>query len=200
MRTIIGSSGLDSLDKGNRGSVHFNIAWSVAGKKIRCDLFELGRSQIITREMAKKQIEEDLKRQTTWVNVLDLLGFFLFPSLINFRIIFAGFFDLTRFQIDFFFHFDRMSKENIINSCKKNKLYLTPKLNDVLYLHYQGKYSSSKNEHFALNLNLRLTSIESATKVMTKIETYKINVDIQKWIIEIFKLKLQLDYETISKG
>lgn len=33
-----------------------------------------------------------------------------------------------------------MTKESIINSCKKNKLYSTPSLNDVLYLHYQGKH------------------------------------------------------------
>ncbi|XP_031622718.1 dynein assembly factor 1, axonemal homolog [Contarinia nasturtii] len=31
-----------------------------------------------------------------------------------------------------------MTRENLINLCKKNKLYLTPYLNDVLYLHYQG--------------------------------------------------------------
>lgn len=33
-----------------------------------------------------------------------------------------------------------MTKENILNLCKKNQLYLTPHLNDVLYLHYQGEY------------------------------------------------------------
>lgn len=31
-----------------------------------------------------------------------------------------------------------MSKETIKHLCKKNQLYVTPKLNDVLYLHYQG--------------------------------------------------------------
>lgn len=31
-----------------------------------------------------------------------------------------------------------MTKKAIEALCKKNKLYLTPKLNDVLYLHYQG--------------------------------------------------------------
>lgn len=34
-----------------------------------------------------------------------------------------------------------MTRESIIKSCKKNKLYLTPHLNDVLYLHYQGKHA-----------------------------------------------------------
>lgn len=32
----------------------------------------------------------------------------------------------------------RMSKESILKLCKKNRLYVTPHLNDVLYLHYQG--------------------------------------------------------------
>lgn len=41
---------------------------------------------------------------------------------------------------------DSMTKENILNSCKKNKLYVTPKLNDVLYLHYQGKIIHPKFE------------------------------------------------------
>ncbi|KAG4072728.1 hypothetical protein HA402_001840 [Bradysia odoriphaga] len=31
-----------------------------------------------------------------------------------------------------------MTKEKIVNLCKKHKLYVTPRLNDVLYLHYQG--------------------------------------------------------------
>lgn len=37
-----------------------------------------------------------------------------------------------------------MTKEKIINLCKKHKLYVTPRLNDVLYLHYQGIYMSEK--------------------------------------------------------
>lgn len=35
----------------------------------------------------------------------------------------------------------RMSEEMLKKLCKKHKLYITPKLNDVLYLHYQGTYS-----------------------------------------------------------
>lgn len=31
-----------------------------------------------------------------------------------------------------------MTKESIVKLCKKNQLYVTPHLNDVLYLHYQG--------------------------------------------------------------
>lgn len=32
----------------------------------------------------------------------------------------------------------RMTKKAILDQCKKNKLYTTPRLNDVLYLHFQG--------------------------------------------------------------
>ncbi|XP_055593006.1 dynein axonemal assembly factor 1 homolog [Uranotaenia lowii] len=32
----------------------------------------------------------------------------------------------------------KMTKKSLVDSCKKNKLYLTPHLNDVLYLHYSG--------------------------------------------------------------
>lgn len=39
---------------------------------------------------------------------------------------------------------NRMTKKHIQELCKKNKLYQTPELNDVLYLHYQGKYSRNK--------------------------------------------------------
>lgn len=35
----------------------------------------------------------------------------------------------------------RMNEEILKKLCKKHKLYITPKLNDVLYLHYQGTYS-----------------------------------------------------------
>lgn len=79
-----------------------------------------------------------------------------------------------------------MSKENIINSCKKNKLYLTPKLNDVLYLHYQGKYFSTKIENFVLNLNFGLTLIERPSKVMIR------NIQAENFF--------QLEDGTISKG
>ncbi|TMW53918.1 hypothetical protein DOY81_000975 [Sarcophaga bullata] len=33
---------------------------------------------------------------------------------------------------------NRITKKRILELCKKNKLYQTPELNDVLYLHYQG--------------------------------------------------------------
>ncbi|XP_055548833.1 dynein axonemal assembly factor 1 homolog [Wyeomyia smithii] len=32
----------------------------------------------------------------------------------------------------------KMTKKSIVESCKKNKLYITPHLNDILYLHYSG--------------------------------------------------------------
>lgn len=34
----------------------------------------------------------------------------------------------------------RMTEKRIRDLCKKNQLYLTPRLNDVLYLHYQGTF------------------------------------------------------------
>lgn len=34
-----------------------------------------------------------------------------------------------------------MTKEAIMRNCKEQKLYLTPHLNDVLYLHYKGKWN-----------------------------------------------------------
>lgn len=37
-----------------------------------------------------------------------------------------------------------MTKEAIVKLCKKNSLYTTPRLNDVLYLHYQG-YQAIEN-------------------------------------------------------
>lgn len=33
----------------------------------------------------------------------------------------------------------RMTQQGLRELCKKDKLYQTPRLNDVLYLHYQGK-------------------------------------------------------------
>ncbi|CAH1398956.1 unnamed protein product [Nezara viridula] len=45
---------------------------------------------------------------------------------------------------DIFGPFPRMTKEAIKDVCKKHKLYNTPHLNDVLYLHYKG-YSKIEN-------------------------------------------------------
>ncbi|XP_035776389.1 dynein assembly factor 1, axonemal homolog [Anopheles albimanus] len=41
-------------------------------------------------------------------------------------------------QLDNEFGPKKMTKKSIQASCRKNKLYLTPHLNDVLYLHYSG--------------------------------------------------------------
>ena len=34
----------------------------------------------------------------------------------------------------------RITREYLRNLCKKEKLYLTPELNEKLYLHFKGKY------------------------------------------------------------
>lgn len=58
-----------------------------------------------------------------------------------------------------------MTRESIIKSCKKNKLYLTPHLNDVLYLHYQGKHAL----FHIWNHYLRLCNYTGVWKEPTKI-------------------------------
>lgn len=37
------------------------------------------------------------------------------------------------------FSFNRMTKKFLQKLCKQHKLYITPALNDTLYLHYKGK-------------------------------------------------------------
>lgn len=37
------------------------------------------------------------------------------------------------------FHFNRMTKNFLRKLCKQHKLYITPALNDTLYLHFKGK-------------------------------------------------------------
>lgn len=59
-----------------------------------------------------------------------------------------------------------MTKETIRNLCKKNKLYVTPNLNDVLYLHYQGTAVVYIYEYYGMTaasilfLNLGFQKIE----------------------------------------
>lgn len=65
---------------------------------------------------------------------------------------------------------DSMTKENILNSCKKNKLYVTPKLNDVLYLHYQGKIIHPKFEPRKKNNNFIFSIILICLPGYQKIE------------------------------
>ena len=50
--------------------------------------------------------------------------------------------------IYFMFLVVRMTKEIILKHCKENKLYWTPYLNDVLYLHYKGMYTELLSEKF----------------------------------------------------
>ncbi|XP_052864390.1 dynein axonemal assembly factor 1 homolog [Anopheles cruzii] len=45
---------------------------------------------------------------------------------------------MVREQLENDFGPKKMTKKSIQESCRKNKLYLTPHLNDVLYLHYSG--------------------------------------------------------------
>lgn len=43
----------------------------------------------------------------------------------------------------------QMTKKVIVDQCKRNKLYTTPRLNDVLYLHFQGFHKIENLEDYA---------------------------------------------------
>lgn len=64
-----------------------------------------------------------------------------------------------------------MTKESIAKLCKKNDLYMTPHLNDVLYLHYQGNWQLAT---FAAIADGRLSGDE-ATKVTLVISPYRLS-------------------------
>lgn len=82
--------------------------------------------------MAQDTDTDELKKRIRYIKIFFIkirCKFSLFsPAIFKFNFL---------YKINFI-SLQRMTKENVINLCKKNKLYLTPYLNDVIYLHYQG--------------------------------------------------------------
>ncbi|XP_058815789.1 dynein axonemal assembly factor 1 homolog [Topomyia yanbarensis] len=63
----------------------------------------------------------------------------------------------------------RMTKKSIVDSCKKNKLYVTPHLNDILYLHYSGYNAIESLEEY---VGLKCLWLEcNAISVISGLET-----------------------------
>ncbi|KAJ6646384.1 Dynein axonemal assembly factor 1 like, partial [Pseudolycoriella hygida] len=66
-----------------------------------------------------------------------------------------------------------MTKAKIVDLCKKHKLYVTPRLNDVLYLHYQGfteikeldEYIGLKCLYLECNAISEISGLENQTEL-----------------------------------
>lgn len=64
----------------------------------------------------------------------------------------------------------RMTKETLRRICKENKLYLTPHLNDILYLHYKGTVQRNILRVYATNSQQSLCFKKSVRAGYSRIE------------------------------
>ncbi|OAF64358.1 hypothetical protein A3Q56_07934, partial [Intoshia linei] len=73
---------------------------------------------------------------------------------------------------DIYKHGNRLTKKLIVDLCQKNKLYRTPYLNDVLYLHYSGLVRIENLEEYTglKTLWLERNAIETIENLDNQIE------------------------------